>query len=387
MFDVKEDLQKQKFLTILQVITLLAVVCLALSEFGGYYLIITTIGTHSRLLRKIAFWLFFAKIVLTKYTKKEFIAVLILSLLGYLNCKYSGNTELILSLSMILSLKNVDLKKVFKACFFSTITMVVILGLLSIFKITGQLEITQNFGRGGVETRYCFGYHHPNQWAHVVFLILLFGALAFWERLDWKRILLLAGVNVVSYVLAASRTAMICGFVLLIFVLFYKYGGSIAKNKTLNYFIALSCALVWPVIVYLATSMSYQFYEKTNFLFTGRLRMAKEYMGKYTPSIWGMQIPDELESGSVLDLGYIRFLLEKGTLVYFLMVVFIIALGIYAVKKEKYQIMTGLVCITLYGIYENIAISMVPANVLMVYLSYIIFGMKPSVYAKEYFKD
>lgn len=387
MCETKTALQKQKVLKILEVITLMAIVCLALSEFGGYYLIITTIGRHSRLLRKIAFGLFLTKITFTRYTKKEFIAILALSLLGYLNYKYSGNTEFLLSMSMVLSLKNVELKKVFKACFFSAMAMVILLGVLSVLKIAGQLEITQGFGRGGIETRYCFGYYHPNQWAHVVFSILLFGTLAFWEHLDWKGALLIAGVNLLSYALAASRTAMLCGFVLVFFILFYKYGGSIAKNNKINYLLGLSCALVWPIAVYLITSMRYRFYEKTDFLFTGRLWMGKEYMQKYTPTVFGLSIPDRLETGAVLDFGYIRFLLEKGTLIYCLMILATVALTVYAVKNKKYHVMTGMVCITLYGIYENIAMSKTPANVVMIFFSVLLFKVNVKEKSKASFID
>ena len=54
-----------------EAVVLFAVACLTISYFGGYYLIITTIGHHSTLLREMAVVLLFLKILTTRYNKKE----------------------------------------------------------------------------------------------------------------------------------------------------------------------------------------------------------------------------------------------------------------------------------------------------------------------------
>ena len=47
------------FKKIQEAVVLFAIACLTVSYFGGYYLIITTIGHHSRLLQEIAVVLLF----------------------------------------------------------------------------------------------------------------------------------------------------------------------------------------------------------------------------------------------------------------------------------------------------------------------------------------
>ena len=373
MFDAKRFLNKKIFINILETMVLAAVACLTISEFGGYYLIITTVGTHSKLLMEIAFSLFAIKIMLTRYTKKEFLTVFVLIFLGYINYKRSGNTEIITSAVMILSLKNVSLKKVFTVCFYSLIGIVALLGILSVLGIAGDLSITKDFGRGGVETRYVFGFYHPNQWAHAVFMILLCGMLSFWERMDWKCGAAMLVVNLVIYKLAASRTAFLCGMVLILMMLLYKHCAYVVKSKTWNRLLVAGCAAVWMFSLYLVKNSAGVFWNKLDRLFTGRISLGREFMTIYSPTVWGEKIADMLENGHVLDFGYIRFFLENGVIIYGLMIAATFLIGIYAVNKGRYEILVVLASITLYGIYENIAMRMTPANMIMVFFSLMIY--------------
>ena len=373
MSEVKINWNKQLFLKILEVLALTAVVCLTISEFGGYYLIITTIGKHSRLLRKIALLLFGVKVILTRYNKRESVLVLLMSLLGYLNYSNSGNIEMLMSIAMILSLKNIPLKKVFYVCFCTILGMVILLGTLSIAGITGVLKETMNYGRGAMETRYYFGFYHPNQWAHAIFMLLAFWCVTFWERIDWKALLVMTSINFAVYKLAASRTAVICGIVLLFMTLAYKYAPKLMGNKKVNYVIAVSGTIVWAFSVFLVSNAAGDLWQKFDRIFNGRLRMGKEYLLSYSPTIWGERIADQLENGYVLDFGYLRFLLENGILIYILMILAILLLCVCAIKKEKYEILVMVASISLYGIYENIAMAMTPENIIMLFFAMLCF--------------
>ena len=89
----------------------------------------------------------------------------------------------------------------------------------------------------------------------------------------------------------------------------------------------------------------------------------------YSPTVWGARIADSLENGHVLDFGYIRFFLENGVVIYGLMILATFLLGSYAVNKNRNEILVMIASITLYGIYENVAMRMTPANMMMVFFA------------------
>ena len=69
----------------------IAIALLAISDSGIQLLILIEIGPGSRTLRLIAMWLLFAKVLLTRYTKKEFFIIAPISVLALYNYYLSGN--------------------------------------------------------------------------------------------------------------------------------------------------------------------------------------------------------------------------------------------------------------------------------------------------------
>lgn len=375
-----------KFFTIFEkiqeVIVLFAVACLTIHYFGGYYLIITTIGDHSRLLAEIAITLLFFKIVTTRYSVREFLCVVLLLLLAVTNYKYSGNTRAIYNALMLCSLKNVDLKKVFRVSFVSIIFIIGLLAALALSGVTGTVSITEDFGRGvgeaKIETRYTMGFIHPNTWAQAVFCAMLLGVVAFWEKVDWKGILLLAVINYGVYRLAISRTSFLCGIALIILVFLGKYAKRFYDFWIVRIGIVGGVTAIWSIIliskVNITDSLKWAMIDGK--FFTGRLTQAKYYFDTLGWSYFGVKVPSQMENGGVLDMGYMRMLLENGVIIFGLMFAATIALLIYAFIYKRNDIIVTVLCICLYGIYENKAISQVPANLIIYYMALMMYHKK-----------
>ena len=73
------------------ILVYVAVALLAFSDSGIQTLLLNTIGANSRMLRKIAIFLLFLKVLGTRYTKKEFFILLPVSLLSLYNHTICGN--------------------------------------------------------------------------------------------------------------------------------------------------------------------------------------------------------------------------------------------------------------------------------------------------------
>ena len=377
------------FKRIQEAIVLFAVACLTISYFGGYYLLITTIGHHSRLLRQIAVALLFCKVATTRYSKKEFVWVALLLILALTNYQYSGNTRAIYNALMVCSLKDVDLKKVLKVSFYSIVFIILLLGALAVFGITGIVSVTENFGRGDMssdfsaaETRFYMGYIHPNTWAHAMFTAMLLGVVAFWEKIDWKGILVLALVNYLAYELAASRTSFICGCLLCLSVFGAKYISKLWETWVTKIAIFASVVAAWAIIftarVDFEDNLRWELIDWK--LFTGRIVQAKAYLESCGLSMFGRSIPDQLDNGYILDMGYMRMLLENGIVIYVLMFVVAVGILIYALRQKNNDIVIVIACISLYGIYENLAISQIPSNLVLYFAAIGLFGKKGKGY-------
>ena len=370
------------FKKIQEAAVLFAVACLTISYFGGYYLIITTIGHHSTLLREMAVVLLFLKVLTTRYNRKEFAIIATLLTLAFVNYKVSGNTRALYNFLILCALKNVDLKKVFKVALASLIFIVTLMAVLALTGVTGIVSVTENFGRGSansqfseVETRYYMGYIHPNTWAQAMFSMLTLIVAAFYEKIDWKGILVIALINYAVYRLAVSRTCFIAGLALVILLIWDKYAKKLFDFIVIRAGILAGVSALWAIIftvnVDIDNSLNWQIIDWR--LFTGRIRQAQAYYERFGLSLFGKKIPDVLENGYILDMGYMRMLLENGVIIFVLMYLGMLILLIYAMKNKRNDIIIITIAICLYGIYENQAIAQVPANLSIYYIAALIF--------------
>ena len=370
------------FKRIQEAVVLFAIACLTNSYFGGYYLIITTIGHHRRLLREIAVVCLFLKVLTTRYNKKEFCCVGIMLLLAYISYRYSGNTRALYNFLTICALKDVDLKKVFKAALVSLCFIVVLLAVLALLGVTGKVSVTENFGRGAeistIETRYYMGYIHPNTWAQAVFTIFLLIVINFYEKIDWKGIIVLFLANYGLYRLAVSRTCFLCGIAMIVLLIWAKYGKKLFEFLIIRIGIVAGVAAVWGIIftsrINIAENLTWTIIDWK--IFTGRLLQAKVYLETCGLSAFGAHEPDTLDNGYILDMGYMRMLLENGVVIFALMFIMTIAVLLYAFKQKRNDIVIVTICICLYGIYENLAIAQIPANLILYYVSALLFQKK-----------
>lgn len=365
-----------------EAIVLFAVACLTISYFGGYYLIITTIGHYSTLLRESAVVLLFLKVATTRYNKKEFLCIGGMLLLAYASYKYSGNTRALYSFLTICALKDVDLNKVFRVALISLCFIVALLASLALLGVTGKVSVTENFGRGveisTIETRYYMGYIHPNTWAQAVFTIFLLVVVNFYEKIDWKGILLLLLANYGLYRLAVSRTCFLCGIAMIVLLVWAKYGKKLFEFLIIRIGIIAGVTAIWSIIftcnINIEESLIWTIIDWK--IFTGRLAQAQAYLETCGLSAFGVRVPDTLPNGYVLDMGYMRMLLENGVLIFGIMFILTISVLLYAFKEKRNDIVIVVICICMYGIYENLAIAQIPANLILYYVAALVFRKK-----------
>ena len=200
----------------------LGISLLAISDSGIQLLILIEIGPGSRTLRLIAMWLLFIKILLTRFTKKEFFILAPIAILALYNYHISGNIFCAYTVLVIAASKDINYSLLFKALFYSTLSTIIFLCFLSFWEIGSPMQLTQDFGRGTVETRYCFGLHHPNIWHQAIGRCIIFACIGYYKQLNIVHLLILFIFNYFIYTLSVSRTGLIAISLFLILMIDVK---------------------------------------------------------------------------------------------------------------------------------------------------------------------
>lgn len=353
----------------------IGIALLAISDSGIQLLILHVIGPGSRTLRLIAMWLLFTKVVLTRYTKKEFFILAPITILALYNYTVSGNIYCVYTILVIACLKDIDYATLFKVLFYSTLSAVVFVGILSFFNIGSPTQLTQNFGRGVVETRYCFGLYHPNIWHQAIARCIVFACIGYYRQLNIIHLLILFVFNYFIYTLSVSRTGLLAVWIFLVLVIFYKY-----LNKLMHTIFVKICAFVGVLSVYgLYVYFTYDFavnWSLNSQLFdwkitTGRIQQALGFLSYSPIQMFSSRFPD---NGTLFDLGAFRIFYECGYLwagLFFLAFFVLIAV---ALKKNWDIIIPTAVYFVFCSLYEFDPVTRPSYNVIVFFLPLLIYS-------------
>lgn len=206
---------------------------------------------------RIAFVFFTIKVILTKYSWKDFILASLGGLLGIISYLVTGNNDMLRVAMFVIACKDIRIDKAIK-------TEIIVLGsgmlllLILSFIGVGTLKLTQDF-RGYVETRYCFGMGHPNTFHGMLWIL---SSLIMYYTEKSKQFPFGIGIlviNIVVYFFTKSRTGFLLIFLLIVMVFVYSKFEKLALNKVLLSFESFCIMLIIPIV---AGEMDWDCYEK-----------------------------------------------------------------------------------------------------------------------------
>ena len=369
------SINNESFKKISAFLVYIGIALLAISDSGIQLLILHVIGPGSRTLRLIAMWLLFAKVLLTRYSKKEFFLLVPVTLLALYNYTVSGNIYCIYTILVIACLKDIDFSVLFKVLFYSTLCSVIFVGILSFFNIGSPTQITQDFGRGIVETRYCFGLYHPNIWHQAIARCIVFGCIGHYKQLNIIHLLILLVFNYFIYTMSVSRTGLLAIWIFLVLVIFYKYLGKLMHTL----FIKI-CAFIGIISVYgLYVYFAYDFATKWTLnaqlfdwkITTGRIQQALGFLSYNPIKMFSSRFPD---NGTLFDLGAFRIFYECGYLWAGLFFLAFFVLIIIALKNNWDIIIPTAVYFVFCSLYEFDPITRPSYNIIVFFLPLLLYG-------------
>ncbi len=110
-------------------------------------------------------------------------------------------------LLVITSLKDIEIKRVLKVCFWSAASFFAVHMILILLGVLAS-ELSYSLDEG-IRKRYGLGYLHPNPAHSVVVGIIFLALIAYKEKLKTCHYILLVAFNLIIYHFTDSRTGML----------------------------------------------------------------------------------------------------------------------------------------------------------------------------------
>lgn len=331
-----------------------AAALLAFSDTGWYLYANDYLNSYPAaiLLRQIALILLFIKIVGSRYSVKQLLFFLAGSALAIYNYTLCGNTTFIYSIFFITALKDVNLSALFKILFYFTAGSLLLWGTLSYLGIGDVISLTQSFGRGGVETRYCWGMHHPNIWHFAFARCIIYFVLGYKDILKWPGLLVLLFLNFFAYRFTISRTGLLATTIFLLIILSYQYFPKIMQTRIMKTAIFSGIIGVYGLFLYFSYEYITTHSELSVFiakkLTTGRLSLASDYLAEHPVQLFG----SKFYYGTVFDCGFLRLFYDNGYILAGMFFIAFFILLILALKHNWNVIIAVCIFTVLYSIYE-----------------------------------
>lgn len=173
---------------------------------------------------RITFLLFAFKVFVTPYTKKEKLVIILAGLFAAVCYFISTRDEVVRVVVFVAALKGMDVKKVLKTVFWSTVAGMAVLALLSMLGVLGTvLEQTEGYGFKVGRTRVCLGLGCSNTLSIMIWALMTLGIYLYHESMKLWHYGVLLICTIVTYIATVTRTSLLMTIVTLLLAVFMQY--------------------------------------------------------------------------------------------------------------------------------------------------------------------
>lgn len=322
---------------------------------------------------RLTFLLCCLKIAATKYSRDEWLCILLFGAVAFVSYLVNDRDETVRIVAFIAACKGVDLKKMLKVTLWLTFTGSVILFALSGLGIFGDFKITANFGRGEypsiIETRYCFGMGHPNAFQGMLFMMITLCLYLYADKMKWYHLVCLAFINYFAYRYTDSNTGFLVCTAVIAGVALLKYCKPLRRSRTVY---VLGALFVIGIVVFSMigshTGIENELIDRLDTILNGRFKFAHK--------IEAARLENWLPFASAanteyFDAGFIKLFYWYGIIPGVLYVLMNLYLIYQSFRKEDYTLVVIVAGYTLFTIMEAHLISFyILRNYLFIFMGY-----------------
>ncbi len=323
---------------------------------------------------QLTFLLFLVKVGLTRYTWKEYCCIFLFGILGAVSYFVTGRNEIIRLVMFIAACKDIDMKKCLKLVFWMTLLGCTVIICLSVTGIYGELSLTRDYGRGAVETRYTLGMGHPNALQCMVWAMTVLGMYLYGEKMKWRHYLIVLAVNVFFFYLTDSRTSFLVTIYAIVLMLIVTQSHNVRVKKIISWIgiitsvgsiggsivAAANAYRIYDYIWYDDRSPVTMFFFYLNKILNGRIRILVGTT-RFEGTVQTWRLFSGPENNYFFDLGWVRLFYWYGIIPGCVFAAAIAALLFFFYKKNDVMSIMLIAAICLYTVTE--------AHVISVYLA------------------
>lgn len=321
----------------------------------------------------IAMQCFAFRIVLTEHSRTEWLWIIILLTIGVACELYTTRGFVLRAVLLIVASKGIDLKKVMKYYLVVNVVACIIIIAASAFGIAGTwIEVDAYRAIDEVQNRYIWGFNSPNTTHYALIRLALVAMYIWWDRLRLWHVAGIFIINYVLYMLTDSRTGFMVGAVSCILAVFFLYLKKMREWKIWYY---LAMVLIVGLAAFSLHFLHWNFYEydtlhtcpmyvyRINDMLVGRIHQALKFTQNIEISPIGTR-----QSGVYCDMGYIKFFLQEGFLIYFIYIWAVCKLLLWQRETKDYAGYIIVVVISLRMFMESSFVPFVFQNILLLLL-------------------
>ena len=331
-----------------------------------------------------AFLLGIVKILITPYTKRQWVMQMLFLLLTAIVFYNSHERGILFLAFTVLGMKNMSVKKVFHVGLWVWSVCSIVLSIFSFFRLEHTVyRVHAKLGLGHI-FRWSLGFSHPNI-LHITYLALCaFLLYELEDRYKFRHFVFLMAGNLLVFLYSVSFTGFGIVTVLLVSCLYVQVRPKfciiekLLANLVLP--ICLMLSFVAPFYLY-HPKYSYKV-QKLNFMLNTRIWLAEQFLRSEYRSLFGADISKVVKSSMTMDNSYVWGYINYGLIPFTIIILGYFALLFYDTHKQKTRELVILVCFLAAGWTEPLLFNTSFKNVTLVFMGSLLFLQKEG--AKEY---
>lgn len=330
--------------------------------------------------------LFLLKIAATEHTVGEYVfvgAFLLLAMVVYFR---TGEKGLLLCFAMMLGMKKVCVKNVFRIGTFILAVFFSVKVFLSVFGFINELFYYQERAGMGGDFRHALGYPHPNSLQLNCFILVMLIMFLIGKR-NKRRVLLasciMLGISMYIFLYSGSRTGLLITIVYLIVNYYLLYRSEFSKTER------ILIQLVYPVCACTSVLIPFAGSQKWIDWISGhmdtigsRVIVARYYFDLVPISLFGSRIEITKDFAYGIDMGYPYLLLVLGVVAFVIFGVIYIMFIHNCLKTDHRSELAVTLSIVLMGILEPFLFNLSFKNLSLVFLGQYLFILAEQVQTK-----
>lgn len=342
----------------------------------------TFINPYEGRLFRITFLLFGAALLMTHYSKKEWLTIVLFGILGTVSYLVTGRNEILRIVVFLAACKDMNMKQVMKTLFWVTLAGCLVIATASLIGIFGEISVTQIYEAAGTpDTRFTLGFGHPNTLYCMVWVLMLLGMYVYPEKMKWYTYLCLAAGCLGMFFLTKTATGILIALFSLVLAAMFQYLPKMKESKVIQglslagyafciIVSVLGAANANRVLNYnwgLDTSRKAQFYVYLDKILTGRLlTLASTDISDGTLQTW--RIFAKPDTTYYFDLGWVRLFYWYGIIPAVIFILVLLYLLYFCFKKKDDMAVVMILSITIYTVVEAHFVSVYIARNYLLFL-------------------